>query len=68
MGFNIFLAFVLSGVSLYYYVIRKKSQKSIEKFKGVCDQLDYEHQSAELAVHCLNLYSRMKLIFCILGK
>ena len=50
MGFNIFLALVLSGVSLYYYVIRKKSQKSIEKFKTVCDKLDYEHQSDEFKV------------------
>ncbi|KAH9400419.1 hypothetical protein TYRP_001984, partial [Tyrophagus putrescentiae] len=48
LDFNLFIAFVLSGVSLYYYVIRKKSQKSIEKFKEVCDKLDYDHQSAEL--------------------
>ena len=50
MGFNIFIALVLSGVSLYYYVIRKKSQRSIEKFKQTCDKLDYENQSAEVQV------------------
>lgn len=54
MSFNLFIAFVLSGVSLYYYVIRKKSQKSIEKFKEVCDKLDYDHQSAELEVSVMS--------------
>lgn len=56
MSFNLFIAFVLSGVSLYYYVIRKKSQKSIEKFKEVCDKLDYDNQSSELEVSVVRLF------------
>lgn len=47
MGLNLVLAFILSGFTLYYFMIRKKSQKSIEKFAKVCEKLDYEHQSAE---------------------
>lgn len=65
MSFNLFIAFVLSGVSLYYYVIRKKSQKSIEKFKEVCDKLDYDHQSAELEVSVVRLFSSLANWFLV---
>lgn len=48
MGLPIVLATIALGVSLYYYVNRKKSLQSIEKFRAVCDQLDYANQSAEV--------------------
>lgn len=48
MGLPILLATIALGVSLYYYVNRKKSLQSIEKFRAVCDQLDYASQSAEV--------------------
>ena len=43
---NLLLAFLLAGVTLYYYMMRKRSAKTIEKFAKVCDKLDYDHQSA----------------------
>lgn len=56
MGLNLFFALTVSVVTIYYYMMRKRSQRSIEKFQHVCEKFDYSSQSEKYIV-CIIVFN-----------